>query len=64
MASENPQFLFANELGATGVMMQHHGQSGGGALAPNCWSLGWKGSQQHCRHKTAAVLAHMQGNGN
>lgn len=32
MASENPQFLFADEPGAAGVMMQHHGQSGGGKI--------------------------------
>lgn len=32
MASENCQFLFADESGATGVMMQHHGQSGGGKI--------------------------------
>lgn len=32
MASENSQFLFADEPGAAGVMMQHHGQSGGGKI--------------------------------
>lgn len=32
MASENSPFLFADELGAAGVMMQHYGQTGGGKI--------------------------------
>lgn len=32
MASENPQFLFADELGAADMMMQHRGWSGGGKV--------------------------------
>ena len=30
----------------------------------NCWSFGCKGGQQHCRHKTAPVLADVQDNAN
>lgn len=32
MGSENSPFLFADEPGAAGAMMQHHGQTGGGRI--------------------------------
>lgn len=61
MASESLQFLFDDELGAAGVMMQHHGQSGGGKIVG---ALDGKEDNSTTGIKLAPMLADMQGNAN